>query len=283
MVKILPESGLAVLNGDDPNVRKMAQVTRARMVTYGYKESNDVRASEVSHVWPEGMRFRLHINGEVRSVSSALIGPYMVYPLLAAIAVATAEGFSLEQTLSSLQSMPPTPGRLQPIPLPGDIVLLRDDHKSTLETVHVALDVFSDIQSGRRGVVMGEVSEPPGSQGPIYRELGKRIAAVADFAVFVGENRQFQRYAARKSGLPENAQFEAGDSVLKAAQYLAGELRPGDTVLIKGRGTQRLERVALVLAGCKVRCDISFCDTRVLACEDCPMLERGWDGHRVIM
>lgn len=283
MVKVLPKSGLAILNGDDPNVRWMAKLTKAKVITYGFDESNDVRASEVSLAWPEGMQFRLHMNGETRAVGVALIGSHMVYPILAAIAVASAEGFSLEQTLSSLRSMPPTPGRLEPVRLPGGAVLLRDDFKSSLETIHAALDVFSNIHAGRRGVVMGEVSEPPGSQGPIYRELGRRIATMADYAVFVGGN--FQRYAAgaREGGLSKSALFNARGSVLKAAEYLHNELKAGDTILIKGRDTQRLERVALVLTGRKVRCDIGFCDAHIVTCEACPMLERGWNGLRVVI
>ncbi len=283
MVKALPKSGLAVLNGDDPNVRWMAKLTKAKVLTYGFDETNDVRASNVKLIWPEGTQFRLHLKGETRTVRSALIGSPMVYPILAAITVATAEGFSLEQTLSSLQSMPPTPGRLEPVRLAYGAMLLRDDFKSSLETVHAALDVFSDTHAGRRGVVMGEVSEPPGSQGPIYRELGRGIAAMADYAVFVGGN--FQRYAAgaTQGGLPKSALFNAERSVLKAAEYLRNELKAGDTVLIKGRTTQRLERIAIVLTGRKVRCDIDFCDTRVVSCEKCPMLERGWNGLRVVL
>ncbi|MGD2128473.1 MAG: UDP-N-acetylmuramoyl-tripeptide--D-alanyl-D-alanine ligase [Lysobacterales bacterium] len=283
MVKALPRSGLAVINGDDPNVRWMADLTEARVIKFGFDESNDVRASNVKLVWPEGTHFNLHINGEKRAVRSSLFGSHMVYPVLAAIAVATAEGLSLEQMLSSLESMPPTPGRLERVQLPGGAILLRDDFKSSLETVHAALDVFSEIPAGRRGIVLGEVSEPRGSQGPIYRELGRRIASMADFAVFVGGN--FQRYSAgaRRAGFPKSAMRDAGGSVHKAAECLRNELRPGDTVLLKGRDTQRLERISLILEGRTVRCDIEFCDTRVVSCRNCPMLERGWEGLRVVI
>ena len=164
-----------------------------------------------------------------------------------------------------------------------DVLLLRDDYKSTLETVQAALDVFADTPAARRIVVMGEVSEPPGSQGPIYRELGNRIATMADLAVFVGGN--FQRYAAgaRQGGMENRALFDAKGSVLEAAAILCRELKPGDSVLLKGRDTQRLERVMLALTGRQVQCDIGFCDTRVVSCEECPMLERGWQGKRVVI
>ncbi|MDG2383514.1 MAG: UDP-N-acetylmuramoyl-tripeptide--D-alanyl-D-alanine ligase [Pirellulaceae bacterium] len=283
MVRALSADGLAILNGDDENVMWMASQTQARIVTFGFQASNDVRASELILDWPHGMKFLLHVDSKTHPVSTMLYGRHMVYTLLAAIAVAMAEGLPLEQILASLQTMPPTPGRLQTQQLDGDILLLRDDYKSTLETVQAALDVFADTPAARRIVVMGEVSEPPGSQGPIYRELGNRIATMADLAVFVGGN--FQRYAAgaRQGGMENRALFDAKGSVLEAAAILCRELKPGDSVLLKGRDTQRLERVMLALTGRQVKCDIGFCDTRVVSCEECPMLERGWQGKRVVI
>ena len=132
-------------------------------------------------------------------------------------------------------------------------------------------------------VVLGEVSEPPGSQGPIYREIGERIASIASRAIFIGGN--FQRYAAgvRRGGLPSSSIMDAERSVLKAVELLREDLRPGDVVLIKGRDTQRLDRITLALTGRKVCCDIDFCDTRAVRCETCPNLEREYEEQRMIL
>ena len=70
--------------------------------------------------------------------------------------------------------------------------------------------------------------------------------------------------------------------MLKPVEILQRDLKPGDVVLIKGRDTQKLERVAFSLMGRKVSCDISFCDLKV-RCARCPMLERGWRGVKVIV
>jgi len=212
-----------------------------------------------------------------------LLGRHMVYPILAAIATAFAEGFPLEHILPPLEKLSPTPGRLEPIQLANGAVILRDDFKSPLETIHAALDLFSEIPAKRRRVVLGEVSEPPGSQGPIYRDIGERIASIASHVMFIGGN--FQRYAAgvRRGGLPSSSIIDAGRSVLKAAELLGEDLRPGDVVLIKGRDTQRLGRITLALTGRKVRCDIDFCDTRAVDCETCPILEHGYEGQPVFV
>jgi UDP-N-acetylmuramoyl-tripeptide--D-alanyl-D-alanine ligase len=279
---LLP-GGVAVLNGDDPNVIWMATQTRARVITFGFGEMNDVRATEMTLDWPKGAQFTLHAYGQSRELTVKLMGHHMVYPILAAVAAALAKGFSLEQILPPLQKLSPTPGRLEPIQLANGATILRDDFKSSLETVHAALDLFSQIPAKRRMVVLGEVSEPPGSQGPIYREIGERIASIASRAIFIGGN--FQRYAAgvRRGGLPSSSIMDAERSVLKAAELLREDLRPGDVVLIKGRDTQRLDRITLSLMGRKVRCDIDFCDTRAVRCKTCPMLRRGYEGQRMIV
>jgi UDP-N-acetylmuramyl pentapeptide synthase len=279
----LPPGGVAVLNGDDPNVRWMATQTKNRVITFGLGEANDIRASHLTVNWPEGTHFMLHANGRAYDMTTRLLGRTMVYPVLAAIAVALAKGFSLDRILPPLEALSPTPGRLEPIRLPNSALILRDDFKSSLETIHAALDLFSEIPAARRIVVLGEVSEPPGSQGPIYREIGERIAPIVSRAIFLGGN--FQRYAAgvRRGGLPSSSMMDAQRSVLKAIEFLREDLRPGDVVLIKGRDTQRLDRITLALMGRKVCCDIDFCDTRAVRCGTCPKLERGDEKQRMIL
>ena len=281
MVQILPASGIAVLNGDDPNVLWMAGKTRARVITFGLGEGNEIRASDVALDWPHGTRFRLHADGRAVDLHIRLLGRHMVRPILAAVAVALAEGFPLEEVLPSLEALPPTPGRMQPVDLGDRTYLLRDEFKSALETMEVALDTLAEIPARQRIVVFGDVSEPPGSQGPIYRALGKRIAEIASQAIFVGEGFQSYSVGARRAGMARSALFSAGRSVLRATEELQASLGPGDVALIKGRDTQRLERIPLALQGRPVRCDISLCRARALPCSRCAMLERGWDGRRV--
>jgi UDP-N-acetylmuramoyl-tripeptide--D-alanyl-D-alanine ligase len=279
MVRVLPRSGLAVLNGDDPNVLWMQSQTSAAVITFGFGISNDVRASDVTVDWPAGSRFTLHAAGKTRTLRTRLIGRHMVYPILAAVAVTLAEGFTLDQVITRLESLSPTPGRMELMRLKNGAILFRDDLKSGLETIDVALDTLAEIPARRRIVVLGEVSEPPGSQGPIYRRLGERVAQIASRVIFVGEKGTWRPFAsgAKGTGLPPERLIKAGNNVRKAIEAVDANLGPEDVVLVKGRDTQRLERVSLALTGRTVRCDISFCNAEVF-CRDCPMLERGWDG-----
>jgi UDP-N-acetylmuramoyl-tripeptide--D-alanyl-D-alanine ligase len=261
----------------------MAGQTRARVRTFGFGAGSDVRASDVALDWPRGTRFRLHAAGQTRLVRTRLIGRHMVYPILAAVAVGLEEGLRLDELLPRLAALAPTPGRLEVVGLANGALVLRDDCKSTVETLDAALDVLAAVRAGRRLVVLGEIDDPLGSPWPHYRRVGERVGRIATRAVIVGTAESFRHYAAgaSKTGLGAHALVHAGPHVHAAVELLRGELGPGDVVLLKGRWGQRLERVALALAGRRVTCDITACSLRGRRCARCPMLGRGWGGLRV--
>jgi UDP-N-acetylmuramoyl-tripeptide--D-alanyl-D-alanine ligase len=283
MLAGMPASGIAVLNGDDPNVVWMSAHAPGRVILFGFGARCDVRAENIRLDWPQGTRFHLSAFGREHEVSVRLIGRQMIYAVLASIAVALAESFALDDALSRIRLLPPTPGRMDPVPLPNGAIVLRDDYKSPLETIYAALDALAEIPAQRRVVLFGDLSEPKGRERPIYAALGSRVALVASQLVVIG--RGFSGYwaGARRAGMPNSAITNGGRNVHDAAAALQKMLQPGDVLLIKGRRPQKLDRVRIILEGRRVRCDIVFCDIRTMECEECPMLERGWGTHRVIM
>jgi UDP-N-acetylmuramoyl-tripeptide--D-alanyl-D-alanine ligase len=277
MVEGLGPNGIAVLNRDDPRVMAMA-ATALRVVTYGFHPEADVRATQVRIDWPHGTRLVLHVAGTAREVRLRGLGRVMVHPFLAAVAVTWVEGRCLHRAVADLQTMPAQPGRMQLLPLDNGAFLIRDDFKSSLETVEAALDVMAELP-GRRIVVIGSVSEPPYKQRQVYRHLGQRLAEVASRVIVVGP--MFSRYAAgaKAAGMAPAALVDAKRDVRAAWQAASSGLGPGDVVLVKGRDTERLDRVALALQGRAVRCEIEFCNLKGVRCATCPMLETGWTMH----
>ena len=272
MVRALPLSGLAVLNGDDPNVRWMGELTRARVLTFGFGESCDVRASAITLDIRTGMCFSLHANGKVFEMSSRLVGRHQLYSFLAAITVVVGENLPLVGALQRLQRITPAPGRLEVMALKNNAFLLLDSFKSIQETIATSLDTLAELQADRKIVVMGDIEEPFGPQGPLYSDLGARIARIAERVVFVGGEKAFKRLVqgVRASGMPRENVIYAGHSPKRAADIVQEDLHAGDLALIKGRSTQQLERVAFLLAGYPVPCDIAVCELKT-GCADCPL------------
>ena len=278
MVRVLPPSGLAVLNGDDPNVTWMAGETRAPVTTFGGGERNDVRATGIALDWPHGTRFTIHTPQGSREVRIRLSGRTAVSAVLAAVAVALHEGQRLDEVLARLETLAPTPGRLQPVRLANGAMLLCDEFKAPEETIDAALDVLAEIPATRRIVVMGDVDEPARPQRRIYRRLGQRIGRCAERAVFVTKDEHFSssRAGAREGGLPVGSDHQRAERAGGVGPVARS--RAGDVVLIKGRHTQRLRRIVLALTGRDVRCDLEYCNARLMECTQCPMLGRSWSG-----
>ncbi|MBT4522517.1 MAG: hypothetical protein HOC23_21180 [Halieaceae bacterium] len=277
MLRALPASGIALVNGDDPHVMWMAGQTTARVITYGFGPQCDIRASDLRLEWPQGSYFKVDALGVKREVRVRLIGRHMMYPALAAIAVSRLEELDLDLVLPRLALLPPTPGRMEPIALSDGVTVLRDDFKATLETMYAALDLFVEVPARRRIVVFGDVNEPPPDRSVVYEGLGAQVAKAADQFIVVGSGYAEYSKGARRAGMPETAVYDGGTTPSTAVATLRSILKPGDAVLIKGRRGQMLDRIRLALQGECVRCDLSLCDLST-ECSDCPVLAEGWGG-----
>jgi UDP-N-acetylmuramyl pentapeptide synthase len=278
-VRCLPQAGTAILNGDDPNVLWMATQTRARILRFGFDPSCDVSASELALDWPHGTRFLLRTADQTVPMRVRLMGKNMIYPILAAVGVGLAAGRDLSQIVEGLEALPPTQGRVQPMLLPSGAFVLRDDYKSTVETVHAALDLLAELPARRRIVVLGGLDSPPKPQSAYYRAVGEHIARVAERVLIVGGGRY--QPGLRSGGLSADAITHVPD-IHAAITALQTEIQPEDVVLVKGRESQRMTRIVLALTGRNVRCAVKTCSLHLQFCDDCPLLERMKDEKRLL-
>ena len=92
----------------------------------------------------------------------------------------------------------------------------------------------------------------------------------------IGREAQFLRSGAKRAGFPADRIVSLGPDGLPALERIREIVEPGDTVLLKGRDTQKLGRIPMAFQGLDVRCGIRFCDRRLGGCPTCPMLARGW-------
>jgi UDP-N-acetylmuramoyl-tripeptide--D-alanyl-D-alanine ligase len=247
MVRALGNRGLAVLNGDDPNVLWMAGETRARVVTFGFGPACDVRASDMALEGIQGTRFTLHAAGATPVARIKLLGKPAVYSALAAIAVGLNEGVPLDAALARLADLTPANARLQPIVLASGAVVLRDDVKAGEETIDAALDVLEALPARRRMVVFGGIDEPGPSHRVRYRRIGNRIGGIAVRAIVInfGGSTRSMEAGLKDAGLSADAIHVVHDA--EHAREWLSDLADGDVVLLKGPRAQRMKRLALAL------------------------------------
>jgi UDP-N-acetylmuramyl pentapeptide synthase len=161
------------------------------------------------------------------------------------------------------------------IPAGNGAWLLGDTYKSAWETIVTGLDTLAELDAPRKIVVMGEIEHPPGPQGPLYRDLGARLARIASKVVFLGSDNACASMmgGARAEGMSRQQIVHAGKSPRRAADLVQKDLNAGDVVLIKGRRIQHLERVAFHLAGLPIHCDIETCRL-ITGCAACPLMKQ---------
>ena len=240
LLEALPPDGTAVLNADDPIVRRMGSRSVARSVTYGFVADADVGAEAVTSAGADGMHFVLRAEGVRRPVTIPTLGRLSVHNALAAAAVGRAAGLSLDEIAAGLSQGWSAPHRVQLVRL-GDVTLVDDTYNASPRSVAAALELLAALP-GRRVAVLGEMLELGDASDDGHRVVGEAAARTVDWLVVVG---------AGASGIAEGAQAAGMDpaSILRvrdaqeAIEAIPPRLRDGDVVLLKASRGVGLERV----------------------------------------
>ena len=240
LIKSLSENGVAVLNADDPHVIAMAEHTRGRVISYGYAEHADVRATDIHSAWPKRLSLTVTFQKESVRIETGLFGDLLTISILAAVAGAMAVGISLKQCARSLKAIEPFNGRMSIHHFPLGSWIINDSFKAPYWSVEKVVSLLKDVEAPRKTLVLGSFSDTPGSGSPKYRRIAKLGLAVADRVILVGK----KAFHVRKMLSPELAnRLFVVDSVEKACQFLAQDVVTDELVLIKSNGREHLERL----------------------------------------
>ncbi len=233
----------AVLNADDPASEYFRTLTKAPVITYGFGEGAGVRTIELR---AEGLasRFRLRTPAGEAEVLLPLPGAFNVSNALAAAAVAHSQGVPLPDILRGLEGFGGVPGRLERIEA-GQPFAVVVDIASTGPALRNVLTVLRPPAPGRLWVVFGCAGE----RDPGRRDgMGRVAAELADFAVLTNEDPRSEdpdaiieaiAGAMTAAGRREGEDFVRLPDRREAIAYAFQQARPGDTVLLAGKGTEQ--------------------------------------------
>jgi len=240
LVRALPKDGVAVLNLDDPLVKRMAHETQARVFWYGLDSNADLWADEIEGMGLDGVRFRLHYSGETLHVRIPLIGRHSVHTALRAAAVGLVESLSWGEILAGLRIGNPQL-RLVAVQGKNGSLLLDDTYNASPESTVAALNLLEELD-GRKVAVLGDMLElgPYEEQG--HRLVGNLAAKVADALITVGPRARIIAETAKAAGLDAKAITQFEDSQ-QALGFLKDSLAKGDVVLVKGSRAVHMDKI----------------------------------------
>src|SRR5512138_883125 len=246
LVQALPPApaGVAILNFDDPWVRKMEEKTKARVFFYGLSPESHLWADQVVGLGLEGIRFRLHYRGETLYVKIPVIGRHSVHTALRAAAVGLADGMNWQEILEGL-SQGHTQLRLAAVRSQTGALLLDDTYNASPESMLAALNLLDELD-GRKVAVLGDMLELGPYERTGHELVGLRAAQVVSVLLTLGERAHIIADAARRAGMKKSSilEFDEFDPLM---EWLKVNLAKDDVVLVKGSHGLRMDRITSLL------------------------------------
>lgn len=244
LVQALPEDGVAILNFDDPWVRKMEEKTRAQVFFYGLSPESDLWADNVEGQGLEGIRFRLHYKRETLHVRVPLIGRHSVHTALRAAAIGLVEGLTWQEIFGGL-NQEHTQLRLVVVRSKTGALILDDTYNASPESMLAALNLLNELD-GRKVAVLGDMLELGQYERQGHEMVGLRAAQIADTLLTLGTRAHIIAKAARRAGLQKSSilEFEELEPII---DWLNENLTKNNSVLIKGSHGLRMDRIVNAL------------------------------------
>ncbi|HEY7056260.1 MAG TPA: UDP-N-acetylmuramoyl-L-alanyl-D-glutamate--2,6-diaminopimelate ligase [Vicinamibacterales bacterium] len=248
---MLPTGAVGVINLDDRRGADMAAAA-ARPVTYAIDAAADVRPGPLQFSL-DGLTFDIRTPRGSLHVRSRLVGRPNAYNILAASAAAMALDLPFSAIEAGITALEHVPGRFQMVSDPSDAVRVIVDYAHTDDALKNLLDTARPLAAGRIVTVFGCGGDRDRTKRPL---MGAVAARLSDLVIVTSDNPRSEdperiieeirrgivppadRTPARgHTPTPSLAIVDRRAAIEKAI----GDARPGDLVVIAGKGHEKYQ------------------------------------------
>lgn len=252
----LPESGTAIYDADEPLLAPYVAASRAaRKIGFGTGAGASVcLVSRAPSATGQTATYRVQGRDADLVVPLALLGAGAAKNAGAALALtlATHGTAGLDAAAAALAALRPEPGRLCPIPGPGNTVIIDDSYNASPRAVINAIDTATEIArttNGRLVAVLGDMLELGTLETEMHALVGEHVA-LAGVSLFVACGKRMRAAADEAREMGADFVIEVDDP-MQAVAEVERFLIEGDVVVIKGSRGMRMERVVEALGSRK--------------------------------
>ena len=251
IVTELPSSAVAILNADDTRVIDMAGMTRARVVSFGFSDSADFHASNVS-TSTAGTSFTLNAWQKSHDVQLRILGEHNVMNAIAALAAAEELEVEMDVAIAAVSALQRAEHwRMELHHTPDNITVINDAYNASPDSMVAALKTLAEVTRGkhRAVAVLGEMSELGEFADEEHDRLGRLVVRLnIDKLIVVGHAARHIHNAAGLEGSWDGESVLV-ESVDVAYDLLRDVLQPGDVVLVKSSNSAGLRTLGDRIAG----------------------------------
>ena len=255
LFELLPPGGIGVANLDDRRGVEFAAAV-ARPVTYAIDAAADVKPGRLTFSLA-GLAFDVRTPRGTLSLRSPLVGRPNAYNILAAAAAAMALDLPFAAIEQGIASLALVPGRFQLVSEPQDDVRVVVDYAHTDDALRNLLETARPLATGRLITVFGAGGDRDRTKRPL---MGAVAARLSDLVVVTSDNPRSESPAQIieeiKRGIvvpadraPRGQQAPMSTPCLAivdrktAIERAILEARPGDLVLIAGKGHEKYQEI----------------------------------------
>ena len=251
LFEILPDGAVGVINVDDRRGGDLVAAAR-RPVTYAIDAAADVRPGPLSFSL-DGLSFEVRTPRGTFHVKSPLVGRPNAYNILAASAAAMALDLPFSAIEKGIAALEHVPGRFQVVSAAADDVRVIVDYAHTDDALKNLLETARPLATGRVVTVFGCGGDRDRTKRPL---MGAVAARLSDLVIVTSDNPRSEdperiiqeiqrgivtpadRVGARgPKGTPSVAIVDRREAIERAIR----EARPGDLVLIAGKGHEKYQ------------------------------------------
>lgn len=241
LLDLLAPGAVIAINQDD---RAWDVIARGgSTLTFGLDPAADLRA-EFPMLGAEGSRFELAGRFGRRPVALPLPGDFNIANALAAAACGLGLGLALDHVADRLATAPQVPGRMERIATAPCVVLR--DYAHTPDALERVLHTLRPLTPGRLLVVFGCGGDRDRGKRPI---MGRIAAERADLAFVSSDNprtedpeRIIDDIVAGMGGVRCVRIADRREAIARAIE----QARPGDTLLLAGKGHETYQVIGTV-------------------------------------
>jgi UDP-N-acetylmuramoyl-L-alanyl-D-glutamate--2,6-diaminopimelate ligase len=243
LFEILPEGAPSAVNLDDPRGAAVAAAA-SRPVTYAIDRAADITPGPLA-LSLEGLSFDARTPRGTLHLRSPLVGRPNAYNILAAVTAAVALDVPIGAIEEGIASLKQVPGRFQVVSGPKDDVRVVVDYAHTDDALKNLLETARPLASGRIITVFGCGGDRDTTKRPL---MGAVAARLSDLVVVTSDNPRSEDPGRiiddiKRGLVPGRVPWLAIVDRAEAIERAVREARPGDLVLVAGKGHETTQTI----------------------------------------
>ena len=255
LAKYTKKTGTVILNRDSQYVWDIASNSKHNVVSIGFDKDANISASGVKRIILQngyGMEFVVtYKNKIIPVIVPGFVAHHQIYGVLFALATADVLGYDLEQVALSMQNLPVSVGRLNPLVGINNTLILDDSYNASPAAMEAAIETLKIIEplagvKSNKIAVLGDMLDLGKMTMNVHHEIGLMLKDNTDYAFLIGPRMEYAYQSALQSKYPKTKIFHF-EKPLDALPDLLKIMKTGDIVLVKGSQGMRMERIVAEL------------------------------------